>query len=158
VADANTLFRTNIQTAAAALALEPIGHDLAVDKASSLVLAHADAIQAAGADLMVRHRGRSDDIKAGIEEESPGVVINVLNRDSGRTSLLAAVAVETLENLVGDIIRRFNFAAKQSIKQDQLASWAVYFPAGGFIYGAVLIAISASDALVEGAFPLFQFL
>jgi hypothetical protein len=66
--------------------------------------------------------------------------------------------METLKDLVGDIIGRFNFAAKQSIKQDQLASWAVDFPAGGFINGAMLVAVSASDALVESALPLFQFL
>jgi hypothetical protein len=66
--------------------------------------------------------------------------------------------VKALEELVGDIFRGFNFAAEQSIKQNQLASWAVDFPAGVFIDGAMLVAVSASDTLVEGALPLFQFL
>jgi len=49
----------------------------------------------------------------------------------------------------------------QCMKRDakpQLASRAVDFPAGGFIDGAVLVAISASDAFVESALPLFQYL
>ena len=81
-ADGHALFRTNIQATAAALALEPIGYDLAVDKTSGFMLAHADAIQAAGTDIVVRHRCRSDDIEAGLQEECPGVVVNILNRHS----------------------------------------------------------------------------
>ena len=45
----DTLRRTNIQAAAAALAFEPIGDDLPVDKLSRLVFTHANAIQATGA-------------------------------------------------------------------------------------------------------------
>jgi len=153
--DADPLFRTNVQATAATLALEPIGYDLAVDKGSSFMFAHADAIQAMGADIVICQRCRSNDIEAGIQKEGSSIIIDILNRNTRRASLRAAAAMKTLEDLIGDIIGGFDFSAQHSIKQYQLAPRTVNFPSGGFKNRAMLVAVTATDAFIEGALPFF---
>jgi hypothetical protein len=67
---------------------------------------------------MVRHGGGPNHVKPGFQEESPGIVIDILEGHSRRTSLEATVAVEAIENFSGYIIGRFELPAEHSIKQD----------------------------------------
>jgi hypothetical protein len=65
--------------------------------------------------------------------------------------------METLEKLIGNVLGGLYFSIEKSEKQYQLATRAVDLPAGGLIDRAVFVAVAATDALVEGTLPFFQF-
>jgi hypothetical protein len=67
---------------------------------------------------MVRHGSGPDDVKPGFQEESPGIVVDILEGHSRRTGLEATVAVEAIENFAGNIIGRFELPTEHSIKQN----------------------------------------